>query len=136
MFTDLPASVELPIGYFAQRRITLDTRGTLVISKDSYWGFDINVITLSHPICNGVQTGMTKPVLDKPVIVRSYAWIGSGAFLYNCIIGEGAVVAAGTVVRSAEVKPHTMVAGNPAAVIARFVEGAWHYVEPRWTVLE
>lgn len=134
--TNWPATVELERGYFAERNIDLDLRGTLVISKDSYWGFDIKVITLSHPIGNGVETGMTKPVLDKPVIVKPHAWIGSGAFLYNCIIGEGAVVAVGAVVRSAEVKANTMVAGNPARVIARFKEDGWHYLEPKWRVLE
>lgn len=133
---DLPSTVELDAGYFAQRRILLDTRGTLEISRNSYWGFDIRVITLSHPIGEGVETGMTKPVKDAPVIVKAGAWIGSDSVLYNCIIGERAVVAVGTVVRSCEVAPDTMVAGNPARVIARFRDGAWQYAELKWTVLE
>lgn len=134
--TDWPATIELDRGYFAQRNIDLDTRGTLVISRESYWGFDIRVITLSHPTEFGNESGMTKPICDRPVIVKPHAWIGSGAQLYNCIINEGAVVAFGTVVRSAEVKPWTMVAGNPARVIARWHDGKWDYHDAKWTVLE
>lgn len=134
--TDWPAAVELDRGYFAERNIDLDTRGTLIISKHSYWGFDIKVITLSHPIDTGIETGMTKPVLDKPVIVKPHAWIGSCAQLYNCVIGEGAVVAFGAVVRSVEVRPGTMVAGNPARVIARWQGDRWEYLERKWQVLE
>jgi acetyltransferase-like isoleucine patch superfamily enzyme len=44
-------------------------------------------------------------------------------------------VAAGTVVRSQEVKPWVMVAGNPAKVIARFVDGTWQYLSDQWEVL-
>jgi acetyltransferase-like isoleucine patch superfamily enzyme len=134
--TDWPAGVELDRGYFAARNIDLDLRGTLRIAKDSYWGFDIQVITLSHPVEPSVAEGITAPVVDRPVVVKSHAYICSGAQLYNCTIGEGAVVAFGAVVRSAEVRPGTMVAGNPARVIARWQDGRWNYLEPQWTVLE
>jgi len=68
------------------------------------------------------------------VIVKNHAWIGSGALLYNCVIGEGAVVAIGSVVRSCEVAPRVIVAGNPAKVIARWDDG-WVYNQKKWRVL-
>jgi len=123
----LPASCQLPASYFAERFCNLDGRGTLIVDASSKWGFFVTVITLSHDLINGTDDPQWNTTADRPVIVRANAWICSGAWLYNCEIGEGAVVAMGTVVRSQIVAPHVMVAGNPAQVIARFVDGQWHY---------
>ena len=128
---DIPSTVGRPRDYFELRGITLDCRGRLEIDVSSEWGWDIKVYTQSHDIKDGKFNG----AVDRPVIVKANAWIGSGAILYNCIIGESAVVAIGTVVRSCEVKPYTMVAGNPAQVIARFINGQWATVSNRWKVL-
>jgi galactoside O-acetyltransferase len=55
----------------------------------------------------------------RPVIINDKAWIGFNAILLKgVVIGEGAVVAAGSVVTK-DVEPWTMVAGNPARVIKR-----------------
>lgn len=135
---DLPPTVKLPKDYFEMRGVQLDCRGTLEIDETSNWGWDVKVFTQSHDIRDGRFGG----AVDRPVIVKAGAWIGSGAILYNCIIGEGAVIAVGAVVRSCEVKPRTMVAGNPARVIARLLDGEmnaymfWKYESDKWRVLE
>ena len=122
-----------PAEFYKKRRIVLDTRGPLNIHPKSRWGFSINVLTASHD----PDTRHPEP---RPVVVEEDAWICSYALLYNCIIGKGAIVATGSVVRSCEVAPYTMVAGNPAEVIARCPEqGAhwpWEYVGEKWRVLE
>ena len=132
----LPPTVELPEKYFFDRRIRLDVRGPLTISKDSRWGFYITVITQSHVMSGHAGDEGWGAVVDRSVIVERNAWICSGAWLYNCHIHEGAVVSVGAVVRSQEVMPYVMVAGNPAKVIARFIDGAWVYDKPRYEVLE
>jgi acetyltransferase-like isoleucine patch superfamily enzyme len=134
---EIPATVGHTRGYFDIRHTWLDCRGTLKIHTGSHWGFYVKVITYSHTITDGV--GGIKPqlignVIDRPVTVENLVWIGSGALLYNCIIREGAVVAAGTVVRSCEVGPRVIVAGNPAKVIARWDDG-WVYETEKWSVL-
>jgi acetyltransferase-like isoleucine patch superfamily enzyme len=63
------------------------------------------------------------------VIVEAGAWICSYAILYNCHIGENAIVAIGAVVRSRNVPDGTMVEGNPARVIARLVNDKWEYID-------
>ena len=80
------------------------------------------VLTRSHDISSGV---CGPGVVDKPVIVRAGAWIGSRAILYNCEIKAGAIVAAGAVVKSMTVEAGTIVAGNPAVVVKRFIKGKW-----------
>lgn len=115
--------------YFVLRGIWLDCRGTLLIDGSAALEWGVKIITLSHPVrCIGGG-----PDVDRPVVIDANAWICSFALLYNCHVGVGAVVAAGSVVRSQDVPPWTMVAGNPARIIARFdhESGEWRYlVEP------
>ena len=123
--------------YYLERNIKLDQRGTLIIDPGSHWGSNITTFTWSHGIQDWDSTGMQSITVDRPVIVERGAWICSNVVLYNCIIREGAIVAIGSVIRSQEVKPFVMVAGNPARVIARFIEGAWEYDRSfKWEVLE
>ena len=120
--------------YFAMRRISLDRRGTLNIHPESHWGFDIHVITAGHEL-----TDWFKGPKRKSVTVGAYAWICSNVVLYNCVIGEGAIVAVGSVVRSCEVKPWTMVAGNPPEVIGfcpdEKPDSPWIHTADKWRVL-
>lgn len=68
------------------------------------------MVQYGHP----AQKGNVKA---KPIYIHDHVWIG-----YNCsilkgvIIGEGAIIAAGSVVTK-NVEPFTMVAGNPARFI-------------------
>jgi len=122
-----------PAEFYEKRRINLDVRGPLRIHPKSRWGFDIRVLTASHD----PETRQTVP---RKVVIEEDAWICSYSILYNCIIRKGAVVAAGSVVRSCEVMPYTMVAGNPAVVIARCPEkrphAPWIYEGEKWRVLD
>jgi len=120
-----PATVGLPWVYFARRGCFLDCRGPLIIDATSQWGFCVRVLTQSHDIRGGPgPLGQTKAY---GVTVEADAWIGSWSLLSGCTIGAGSIVAAGTVVRGQTVGPGVMVAGNPARVIARWLDGSWHY---------
>lgn len=51
---------------------------------------------------------------DKDIIIRNDVWLGSGVIILKGVeIGQGAIVGAGSVVTK-NVKPYTVVAGNPA----------------------
>ena len=121
-----------PPEFYKKRRIKLDTRGPLEIHPKSRWAFDIFVLTASHD-------PETRETVPRGVIVEEDAWIGAYSMLYNCIIRKGAIVAAGSVVRSCEVAPYVMVEGNPARVIARCPEQAphkpWVYEGEKWKTL-
>jgi maltose O-acetyltransferase len=133
----VPPTVEVDLALLNGRNVTLDCRGTLKIHHDTYWGWNITVITMGHDIREGITPGFAEPALDRPVIIDRMAWICSGAMLYGCHIGEGAIVAFGAVVRAQDVKPYVMVAGNPARVIARWDGKTWKYLAARkFEVLE
>lgn len=54
---------------------------------------------------------------DQDVILEEDVWLGSNVTLLNGVrIGRGAIVAAGTVVRT-KIPPYSIVAGNPAKVV-------------------
>jgi acetyltransferase-like isoleucine patch superfamily enzyme len=106
----------------------IDAWGPLEISDKSNWGFFNTVLTASH---NSLP-GRFGEVLFYPVVVHDLVWVTSGCMLFNCEIGEGAILAMGSVVRSRDVPPWCMVEGNPAKIIARFNhdEKRWVYQEP------
>jgi acetyltransferase-like isoleucine patch superfamily enzyme len=109
--------------YFTDREVELDCRGPLHISPLSHWGIGVKVVTASH------EPGNMSIVKYLPVTVEAGAWICSYAILYNCRIGENAIVAIGAVVRSRNVPDGTMVEGNPARIIARLVNDKWEYID-------
>lgn len=56
-------------------------------------------------------------VNSKPIVIHDNVWIGMNALILKGVtIGEGAIVAAGSVVTK-DVPPFTVVGGNPAVVI-------------------
>jgi hypothetical protein len=127
-----PAGMGRPQKYFEDRFTWLDCRGPLKIEFCNF-GWCVRVATLSHDPDN-----YDKGVVPKPVIIHKNAWIASWAILYNCEIGEGAVVAIGAVVASMKVPPNTMVSGNPARIVKRRINGKFvrvpteRYVKGEW----
>jgi acetyltransferase-like isoleucine patch superfamily enzyme len=66
---------------------------------------------------NFIQNKNWDTVASKSITICSYAWIGMNVIILKGVtIGEGAVVAAGSVVTK-DVAPWTIVGGNPAAFI-------------------
>lgn len=76
--------------------------------------------TASHAFNDDqIKSVHAMPLLTAPIVVCDYAWIAADAFIGPGVtIGDGAVAAArSTVVR--DVEPWTIVAGNPAKIIAK-----------------
>jgi len=118
------SKVEKSKEYFLGRHCFIDCRGELIIARSSNWGFNITVLTASHSIENGIFGEM----IFKKVVVKRNAWIASNVVLYNCEIGESAIVSVGSVVANMQIEPFTMVEGNPAKVIKVFEGGEWKRV--------
>jgi len=66
---------------------------------------------------NFIQNKNWETVVSKPIKICSHAWIGMNVIILKGVtIGEGAIVAAGSVVTK-DVAPWTIVAGNPALFV-------------------
>ena len=122
----LPPTVEKTEHYFYERFCFVDCRGgPLVIDKDANIGIGVKIITSSH----NIYTGEFGSINFKPVKIEGNTFIGSFSILYNCTIKTGAVVGIGSVISGMVVPPYTAVAGNPAKVIAKFIDGRWRLVK-------
>jgi len=118
-----PHTIKLKPEYFLERGIFLDCRGDLHIGH-AHFGWECAIYTASHDISDGTFGG----VLLKRVVIADGAWVASRAVLYACTIEAHAVVAVGSVVSGMTVPAYHMVAGNPAKIIKRFVNGRWEKV--------
>jgi acetyltransferase-like isoleucine patch superfamily enzyme len=107
--------IQLPESYFQDRDCWVDCRqpNTIEIDKTVNLGWEVKFVVQTH----NMQPGYYMDVQARPIKIEKNVYIGSFAILYNCIIGENAVVALGSVVRSMIIRPFTMVAGNPAVEI-------------------
>jgi acetyltransferase-like isoleucine patch superfamily enzyme len=93
-------------------RATIQLLASITIGKSVVINDDVTILTGTHDV-----NDKHFQLLKKPVIVGNYAWICTGAMILPGVtIGEGAVVAAGTVV-SRDVPAYHVVAGNPAKVV-------------------
>jgi acetyltransferase-like isoleucine patch superfamily enzyme len=119
-------AIGYPRGYFEARACSIDTRGPTRIAGTANFGLRVHTYSVSHhPAKYGEGSVL------RPVVIDDHAWIASDTVLYNCHVGEGAVVSVGSVVRSRDVPPWTMVEGNPARIIAHYdhERSEWIYLK-------
>lgn len=71
----------------------------------------------NHVIKDVKGMELEKPVVTAPIVIGDHVWIGMNVIVLKGVtIGEGAIVAAGSVVNK-DVPPHCLVGGVPARVI-------------------
>lgn len=102
--TNLCIGEETSIG---RARIVL--HGSVTVGSRVTVNDNVAILTASHDLKDTRWA-----TFCKPVQIDDYAWIAEGAMLLPGVhIGRGAVVGAGAIVRN-DVKPYTVVIGNPA----------------------
>ena len=88
------------------------------IGNEVLISWDCNILDRDYHAPDGGVEGM------KPVYINDHVWIGCRSIILKGItIGEGAIIAAGSVV-TRDVEPYSLMAGNPAKFIKK-VKG-WH----------
>lgn len=89
--------------------------GGVDIGADTLVGPGVRIISYQHRFAGGA-TIRSQPVDAKPIRIGSDVWLGANAvILAGVTIGNGAVVAAGAVVRE-DVPDYAVVAGVPATI--------------------
>jgi acetyltransferase-like isoleucine patch superfamily enzyme len=81
------------------------------IEDNAIVAWDCVIIDRDYHATSGIKE------VIKPILIRKRVWIGCRSIILKGVtIGEGAIVAAGSVVTK-DVGPFTLVAGNPARTI-------------------
>lgn len=95
---------------------TLIGHGVQIFDNNSH-PVDAETRRVDYDVLRGLRQGERGEILRAAVIIGPLAWIGLNSIILRGVtIGEGAIVAAGSVVTK-DVAPYTLVAGNPAQVI-------------------
>jgi acetyltransferase-like isoleucine patch superfamily enzyme len=117
-----PGNLRLGRRCLVSRRCYLDLDGPVTLEDDVVLGHGVVVVTSVHRM--GPATRRAGRVESaEPVLIGGGAWIGANAILLPGVrIGQGAVVAAGSVVR-VDVPPNVVVAGVPARVVRSLADG-------------
>lgn len=108
---------------FGEGQEILTTMAKLYIGSHIMFGPNVTIVTGDHRMdikgkyMTQITNEMKLPENDQPVTLRGDNWIGANAtILKGVTIGEGAVVAAGSLVIR-DVPPYAIVGGVPAKVI-------------------
>lgn len=88
--------------------------GKVVIGNNFHSGKHIRIITTFHNFKNGTALPYDETTYDRDVIIEDNVWIGESVMLLGgVVIGEGAVIQAGSVVCK-DVPPLAIAGGHPA----------------------
>lgn len=112
LYTLAPRNVSIGEYCHINRKCFIDGRGGCTIGDNVSISYNVSIVTGSHD-CN------SRYFIGKylPVKIDDNVWIGINAtILQNVHIGEGAVIAAGSVVTK-DVPPFAIVGGIPATII-------------------
>ncbi|MES2651671.1 MAG: acyltransferase [Bacteroidota bacterium] len=91
--------------------------GSLTIGNFFHSGVNVTIITSNHNYENANSIPYDKIRVDKPVVIKDFVWLGNNVTIIPGVtIGEGAIVAAGSVVVK-DVPDCAIVGGNPAKLI-------------------
>lgn len=97
--------------------LLVNTRsGYVTIEKDTFFGHRCKLLTGNHNY-KKKGTARLKDVPDsgRDIHIKEGAWLGSGVTILGpCVVGEHAVIAAGSFVTADEIPPGTIWAGHPA----------------------
>ena len=90
----------------------------ITIGNNCKFGNNIVIIDHDHKI---TSCGATKDLVSKEIIIEDNVWVGANSVILKGVrIGEGSIIAAGSVVNK-DVEKYTIVGGLPAKEIKKIV---------------
>ena len=97
--------------------VLITTAGGVEIGDRTLVGYNTMIFSANHVIPPGIDKIFYAGHEKKKVTIANDVWIGAGCIILPGVsIGEGAIVAAGSIVTK-NVEPFSMVAGVPARLI-------------------
>jgi acetyltransferase-like isoleucine patch superfamily enzyme len=97
-------------------------QGGVTLGDRVYTSPLVQIVAVNHVFDDPTRPFVEQGITAQGIVVEDDVWIGSGAVITDGVrVGRGSVVAAGAVV-TADVPPHTVVAGVPARAV-REIDG-------------
>lgn len=97
--------------------VLVTTSGGVTIGDRTLIGYRTQILSNNHRIPNGRAPIFYAGHEGKPVLIGNDVWIGANCLILPGVtIGEGAVVAGGSIVTK-DIPPFSIVAGNPARIL-------------------
>ena len=99
------------------RGVLVATPGGVDIGDRVLLGYGCQIISGNHKIPDGRGRIFGSGYVRSPIVIKNDSWIGANSvILAGVTIGEGAIVAAGSIVNK-DIPPYTIAGGVPAKVI-------------------
>lgn len=117
-YSKISSTATVDVGHHVSfNGMTISGLGGVKIGNYFHSGTNVRIMLGSHDYDNGDCIPYGEAYTSKQVVIDDFVWIGSDVIISgNVHIGEGAIVAIGSVVVK-DVPPMTIVGGNPAKVI-------------------
>lgn len=104
-------------GVFINTEVRFGAQCSITIMENCQIGPRVMFETVNHKL--EVSSSAKREAFCKPIVIEKSVWIGAQAIILPGItVGEGSVIAAGSVVTK-DVKPYHLVAGVPAREIRK-----------------
>lgn len=117
-YTDFGRNIHFGKNIFINRSCHFQDQGGITIGNNNLIGHQVVFATVDHDF----DPNKRDDIYVAPIILEDNVWVGSNAtILKGVTIGEGAIVAAGSVVKK-DVPAYTIVGGNPAVEIRKLSE--------------
>ncbi len=126
------ATLTIGNGTYINRNSVVIAVGSVKIGKNCRIAWDVVIMDSDlHPVDENEQ-----PIVSQPVVIEDNVWIGCRSIVLKGVrIGEGAIVAAGSVVTK-NVPARVIVAGVPARVVSEGpIETESYIKQTRSTIL-
>jgi len=108
-------NISIGSGTFVNYRCVFNTAGGIIIGDNCDIAMDVSFVTSTHEM-GGPKRRAGSPA-SAPIHVGNGVWIGARAIILPGVtIGDGAVIAAGSVV-TRDCQPNNLYAGVPAKLI-------------------
>lgn len=112
-YTDCGKNIKIGKNVFINSGCKFQDQGGISIGDGSLIGHNVAIATLNH----SMDASKRANIIPKPVVIGKNVWIGSSSTITPGVrIGDGAVIAAGSVVTK-DVASYSLVGGVPAKKI-------------------